>query len=168
MKSNSAKSSSEEGRSFEAPVKIDPGANELHLGGSDTYKLTLASGGTKQLSSPRFKEIHKSDSSINSTHIAGDNQLANKMKNNIQYLHEHDAVQGELKVLEMCENKEIKNPEIEYEPELHNEKDQYIKAQEDRAAEMHNVQLRFQEEGLNLKESAAICNVKKLKESTRN
>ncbi|MBW0496256.1 hypothetical protein O181_035971 [Austropuccinia psidii MF-1] len=86
------------------------------------------------------------------------------MKSNLKYLHKHDAVQGELKVLEMRESKEIKKLEIEYQCELHNKKNQYLKAQEDRATEVHNAQLRFQEEELNLKKSAAIHDVKQLEE----
>ncbi|MBW0561812.1 hypothetical protein O181_101527 [Austropuccinia psidii MF-1] len=67
----------------------------------------------------------------------------------------------------MCENKEIKKLEIEYQRELHNKKYQYLKAQEDQATEVHNAQLRFQEEELNLKKSAAICDFKQLEESAR-
>ncbi|MBW0515070.1 hypothetical protein O181_054785 [Austropuccinia psidii MF-1] len=47
--SDSANSSSGEGRSVDALVTIDPGENQLHLGNSDSYTLTLASGGPKNL-----------------------------------------------------------------------------------------------------------------------
>ncbi|MBW0581168.1 hypothetical protein O181_120883 [Austropuccinia psidii MF-1] len=66
---DSENSSSEEGRSVNAPVTINPGDNQLHSGNSDSYRLTSASGGTENPSSPRFKEIHTSDSSITSTPI---------------------------------------------------------------------------------------------------
>ncbi|MBW0540385.1 hypothetical protein O181_080100 [Austropuccinia psidii MF-1] len=62
-------SSSEEGRSVDASVTINPGENQLHQGNSDSYRLTSASGGMRNPSSPRFKEIHTSDSSITSTPI---------------------------------------------------------------------------------------------------
>ncbi|MBW0551188.1 hypothetical protein O181_090903 [Austropuccinia psidii MF-1] len=89
------------------------------------------------------------------------------MKSNIKYLHKKDAVQGKLKVLEMHENKEIKKLEIEYQHKLYSEKNQYLKAQEDWETEVHNAQLRFQEEELNLKKSSAIRDVKQLEESAR-
>ncbi|MBW0503451.1 hypothetical protein O181_043166 [Austropuccinia psidii MF-1] len=67
----------------------------------------------------------------------------------------------------MCENKEIKKLEIEYQHELHNEKNQYLKAQEDRETEVHNAPLRFQEEELNIKTSSVLCDVKQLMELAR-
>ncbi|MBW0503681.1 hypothetical protein O181_043396 [Austropuccinia psidii MF-1] len=67
--SDSGNSSSEEGRSVKALVTINSGENQFHSGNSDSYRLTSASGGTKNPSSPRFKEIHTSDSSITSTPI---------------------------------------------------------------------------------------------------
>ncbi|MBW0468734.1 hypothetical protein O181_008449 [Austropuccinia psidii MF-1] len=69
MSFDSGNSSSEEGRSVNASVTINPGENQLHSGNSDSYRLTSASGGTKNPSSPRFKDIHTSDSSITSTPI---------------------------------------------------------------------------------------------------
>ncbi|MBW0496257.1 hypothetical protein O181_035972 [Austropuccinia psidii MF-1] len=67
--SDSGNSSSEEGRSVDASVTINSGENQLHSGNCDSYRLGSASGGTKNTSSPRFKEIHTSDSSITSTPI---------------------------------------------------------------------------------------------------
>ncbi|MBW0594253.1 hypothetical protein O181_133968, partial [Austropuccinia psidii MF-1] len=67
--SDSGNSSCEEGRSVNASITINPGENELHLEISDSNRLTSASGGTNNPSSPRFKEIHTSGSSITSTPI---------------------------------------------------------------------------------------------------
>ncbi|MBW0498984.1 hypothetical protein O181_038699 [Austropuccinia psidii MF-1] len=68
---DSGNSSSEEGRSVNASITINPGENQLNLGNSDSYRLTSTSGGTKNPSSPRFNDIHTSDSSITSTPIKG-------------------------------------------------------------------------------------------------
>ncbi|MBW0529783.1 hypothetical protein O181_069498 [Austropuccinia psidii MF-1] len=83
------------------------------------------------------------------------NKQLEHMKSQMLYQHAQDEKTGELKLLEIRENKAIKEMELNYQRDIQVENNKYRYAQEERAAELHRAQLQFQQEELDLKKAVA-------------
>ncbi|MBW0520513.1 hypothetical protein O181_060228 [Austropuccinia psidii MF-1] len=80
-----------------------------------------------------------------------ENKWLEHIKSQILYQHAQDEKTGELKLLEIRENKAIKEMELKYQYDIQVENNKYRSAQEEHAAEFHWEQLQFQQEELDLK-----------------
>ncbi|MBW0552070.1 hypothetical protein O181_091785 [Austropuccinia psidii MF-1] len=94
-----------------------------------------------------------------------ENQRLEHMKSQMLYQNAQDEKTGELKLLEIRENKAIKEMELNYQCDIQVEKNKYRYAQEERAAELHWAQLQFQQEELDLKKVVAKQNNRQMEES---
>ncbi|MBW0534214.1 hypothetical protein O181_073929 [Austropuccinia psidii MF-1] len=82
-----------------------------------------------------------------------ENKRLEHIKSQMLYQHAQDEKTGELKLLEIIENKAIKEMELSYQHDIQVENNKYRYAQEERAAELHRAQLQFQKEELDLKKA---------------
>ncbi|MBW0490647.1 hypothetical protein O181_030362 [Austropuccinia psidii MF-1] len=84
-----------------------------------------------------------------------ENKWLEHMKSQMLYQHAQDEKTGELKLLEIRENKAMKEMELSYQRDIQVENNKYRYAQEELAAELHWAQLQFQQEELDLKKVVA-------------
>ncbi|MBW0592778.1 hypothetical protein O181_132493 [Austropuccinia psidii MF-1] len=87
------------------------------------------------------------------------------MKSQMLYQHAQDEKTGKLKLLEIRENKAIKEIGLNYQCDIQVENNKYRYAQEECAAEFHWAQLQFQQEELDLKKAVAKQNDRQMEES---
>ncbi|MBW0558555.1 hypothetical protein O181_098270 [Austropuccinia psidii MF-1] len=87
------------------------------------------------------------------------------MKSQILYQNSQDKKTGELKLLEIQENKAIKEMESNYQCDIQVENNKYRYAQEECSAELHWAQLQFQQEELDLKKVVAKQKNRQMEES---
>ncbi|MBW0548027.1 hypothetical protein O181_087742 [Austropuccinia psidii MF-1] len=87
------------------------------------------------------------------------------MNRSVNYLQEYDENKGELILLEMHKHKELKKIEINSQSEVENQKNQYLKVQEECSTEVHAEKLRIQKEEMYLKKLAAKQDEKQMIES---
>ncbi|MBW0593971.1 hypothetical protein O181_133686 [Austropuccinia psidii MF-1] len=81
------------------------------------------------------------------------------------YQHAQDENTGELKLLEIRENKAIKEFKINYQCDIQVEKNKYRYYQEEHADDLNWEKLQFQQEELELKKSVAKQNDRQMEES---
>ncbi|MBW0522724.1 hypothetical protein O181_062439 [Austropuccinia psidii MF-1] len=94
-----------------------------------------------------------------------ENKWLEHMKSQMLYQHSQDKKTGELKLLEIRENKAIKEMELNYQRDIEMDNNKYRYAQEERAAELHRAQLQFQQEELDIKKAVAKHNDRQMEES---
>ncbi|MBW0567295.1 hypothetical protein O181_107010 [Austropuccinia psidii MF-1] len=87
------------------------------------------------------------------------------MKSQMLYQHAQDENTGELKLLEIRENKAIKEMELNYQCYIQVKNNKYRYAPEEHAAELHQAQLQFQQEELDLKKAVDKHNNRQMEES---
>ncbi|MBW0556123.1 hypothetical protein O181_095838 [Austropuccinia psidii MF-1] len=94
-----------------------------------------------------------------------ENKWLEHMKSQMLYQNAQDEKTGELKLLEIQENKAIKEMELNYQCDIQVENNKYRLAQEEGAAEFHWAKLQFQQEELDLKKAVARQNNRQMEES---